>query len=63
MKRVKLKGRILIRCQPSLPVAVAIAAGKNMMSPSEYVRRSLFKSLKKDGVDPTDILAKGLLQT
>jgi hypothetical protein len=41
-----------IRCPASLPAAIGTAAARNMMTPSEYVRRSVFDRLKADGVDP-----------
>jgi hypothetical protein len=39
-----------VRCPPTLPVAVEMAAAKNLMTVSEYVRRSVIDRLKADGV-------------
>jgi hypothetical protein len=44
--------RLFVRCPPALPAAVDIAARRALMSPSEYVRRSIIDRLKADGIDP-----------
>ena len=41
-----------VRCPPSLPVAIDLAAAKALMTPSEYVRRSVIDRLEADGIDP-----------
>jgi hypothetical protein len=41
-----------VRCPPSLPVAIDLAAARALMTPSEYVRRSVIDRLKGDGIDP-----------
>ncbi len=40
-----------------LPSAIRAAAARNMMSPSEYVRRSVIDRLKADGIDPSTMAA------
>jgi hypothetical protein len=42
-----------IRCPASLPNAIDRAAAKNLMTPSEYIRRSVIDRLRADAVDPT----------
>jgi len=44
--------RVLVRCPASLPPAIDRAAAKNLMTASEYVRRSVIDRLKADGIDP-----------
>lgn len=44
--------RVLFRCPASLPPAINRAAAKNLMTVSEYVRRSVIDRLKADGIDP-----------
>ena len=44
--------RVLIRCPASLPPAIQRAAAKNLMTSSEYVRRSVIDRLKADGIEP-----------
>ena len=39
-----------VRCPPSLPVAIDVAAAQNLMTASEYVRRSVIDRLKADGI-------------
>jgi hypothetical protein len=41
-----------VRCSPSLPVAIDTAAARNLMTASEYVRRSVIDKLRDDGIDP-----------
>jgi hypothetical protein len=48
----RFTGRLLVRCPPSLPLAIDRAAAKNLMTSSEYVRRSVIARLEADGVDP-----------
>jgi hypothetical protein len=43
--------RLLVRCPASLPLAIDRAAAKNLMTSSEYVRRSVIARLEADGVD------------
>jgi hypothetical protein len=40
-----------IRCPASLPVAIDTAAAWNLMTASEYVRRSVIERLQADGID------------
>ena len=40
-----------IRCPASLPVAIDAAAARNLMTASEYVRRSVIERLRADGID------------
>jgi len=44
-----------IRCPASLPVAIDTAAARNLMTASEYVRRSVIDRLKADGIDPAQL--------
>jgi hypothetical protein len=44
--------RVFVRCPASLPLAIDRAAAKNLMTASEYVRRSVIDRLKADGIDP-----------
>jgi len=39
-----------VRCPPVLPPAIECAAAQNLMTASEYVRRSVIDRLKADGV-------------
>jgi hypothetical protein len=43
--------RLLVRCPASLPPAIDRAAANNLMTSSEYVRRSVIARLKADGID------------
>ena len=47
--------RVLIRCPASLPPAIDRAAAKNLMTASEYIRRSVIERLKKDGIDLSEL--------
>jgi hypothetical protein len=47
--------RVLIRCPASLPPAIDRAAAKNLMTASEYVRRSVIDRFRADGIDPTQL--------
>lgn len=42
-----------IRCPSALPIAIDKAAARNLMTASEYVRRSVIDRLKADGIDPS----------
>jgi len=44
-----------IRCPASLPAAIDTAAARNLMTASEYVRRSVIDRLKADGFDPAQM--------
>ncbi len=46
--------RVLVRCPASLPPAIERAAAKNLMTASEYVRRSVIDRLRADGIDPSN---------
>ncbi len=39
-----------VRCPASLPAAIERGATKNLMTASEYVRRSVVDRLKADGI-------------
>ena len=41
-----------VRCPPSLKTAIDKAATRDLMSVSEYVRRSVIARLKADCIDP-----------
>ena len=43
-------GTLQVRCPSALPVAIEQAAAQNLMTASEYVRRSVIDRLKADGV-------------
>jgi hypothetical protein len=43
-------GTLQVRCPATLPVAIEQAAAQNLMTASEYVRRSVIDRLKADGV-------------
>jgi hypothetical protein len=40
------------RCPRALPSLIETAAQRQCMTPSEYIRRSIFERLKADGIDP-----------
>ena len=42
---------IRFRCPPVLPPAVKMAAARQMVSMSSYIRTAVVERLKKDGVD------------
>jgi hypothetical protein len=50
--------RMFIRCPASLPPAIDKAAAQNLMTASEYVRRSVIERLRADGVDPNLIRSR-----
>ena len=47
--RVRFPGLIKARCPANLPDAIEAAAHRQLMTPSEYIRRSVFERLKADG--------------
>ena len=47
---MRFTGRFIVRCPASLVDAVERAAEKNIMTPSEYIRRCVIDRLKADGV-------------
>ena len=49
-RAARFTGRIIVRCQISLVAAINRAADKSLMTPSEYIRRSVIDRLKADGV-------------
>jgi hypothetical protein len=49
---VKFTDSLRIRCPPALAVAIDIAAARNMMTASEYVRRCVIDRLRADNIDP-----------
>jgi hypothetical protein len=44
--------RVFVRCPASLPDAIDRAASRNLMTSSDYVRRSIVERLQADGIDP-----------
>lgn len=48
------RARLQVRCPPALPLAVEKAAFGQLMTASEYVRRSIVARLKADGIDPSE---------
>ena len=49
---VRFTDILRVRCPPILPPAIDRAAAQNLMTASEYVRRSVIERLKADGIDP-----------
>jgi hypothetical protein len=49
--------RMFVRCPASLPPAIDKAAAQNLMTASEYVRRSVIDRLRADGIDPVEVAA------
>jgi hypothetical protein len=47
-----------IRCPIALPRAIDKAAARNLMTPSEYVRRSVIDRLRADGIDPSALAVR-----
>jgi hypothetical protein len=43
------------RCPTALPPLIEKAAQRQCMTPSEYIRRSVFERLKADGIDPAQL--------
>ena len=43
-------GTVIFRCPPVLPVAIERGAAQNLMTASEYIRRSVIERLKADGI-------------
>jgi hypothetical protein len=48
---VRFTDRIRARCPAVLPPAIELAAAQSLMTPSEYIRRSIIERLKADGID------------
>jgi len=46
---------MFVRCPSSLPLAVERAAARQLMTSSEYIRRSVIERLKADGIDPSQM--------
>jgi hypothetical protein len=47
--------RMVVRCPPTLVEAVELAAARNFMSLSEYMRRCAIDRVKADGIDPAQM--------
>jgi hypothetical protein len=46
-------GKLLqVRTPEVLSEAIEVAAARNLMTPSEYIRRSVIDRLRADGIDP-----------
>ena len=43
------------RCPTALPPLIESVAQRQCMTPSEYIRRSVFERLKADGIDPASM--------
>jgi hypothetical protein len=56
-QRQKFENLLQVRAPEVLSTAVKIAAARNLMTSSEYVRRSLIDRLRADGVDPSNVAA------
>jgi hypothetical protein len=51
-------GKLLqVRVPEVLSDAIEVAAARNLMTPSEYVRRSAIDRLRADGIDPSRLAA------
>jgi hypothetical protein len=50
-----------VRCPPSLPPAIDTAAARNLMTASEYIRRSVIDRLRADGIDPSGLTSLGII--
>ena len=48
---VRFSELLRVRCPAALPAAIEKAATKNMMTASEYIRRSVVDRLKADGIN------------
>ncbi len=48
--RSRFPRRIEVRCPATLPDVIERTAQRRLMTPSEYIRQSLFERLKADGV-------------
>lgn len=44
-----------IKVPGALPDAIRVAADRNLMSPSEFVRRALVDRLRAEGFDPAQV--------
>ena len=47
--RARFPGLIKARCPADLPEVIEAVAQRQFMTPSEYIRRSVFERLKADG--------------
>lgn len=47
--RARFPSRLEVRCPADLPEVIETAAQRQLMTPSEYIRRSVFERLKADG--------------
>lgn len=50
-EQATFSGSVRFRCPSVLPVAIERGAARNLMTASEYVRRSVIERLKADGID------------
>ena len=48
--RGRFPGLLQVRCPADLPDLIEAAAQRQLMTPSEYLRRSLFEKLRADGL-------------
>ena len=49
--RSHFPGMLHVRCPAVLPEVIEATAQRQLMTPSEYIRRSVFDRLKADGAD------------
>jgi hypothetical protein len=54
-ERTAFSESVRFRCPSILPVAIEKGAAQNLMTSSEYVRRSIIDRLKADGIDPAQL--------
>jgi hypothetical protein len=57
LRSTRFTDRMFIRCPASLPPAIDKAAAQNLMTASEYVRRSVIERLRADGIEPAPAAA------
>ena len=53
--RSRFPEMIHVRCPANLPKVIESTAQRQLMTPSEYIRRSVFERLKADGLDPAQL--------
>ena len=53
--RARFPDVLHVRCPANLPNVIERAAQRQLMTPSEYVRRSVFERLTADGIDPSQL--------
>jgi hypothetical protein len=54
-EQATFSGVVRFRCPSVLPAAIEQGAARNLMTASEYIRRSVIERLKADGIDPAQM--------